>query len=378
MKNLAIVLSFIIGSSALFLAVLIVVFLTTAPQFGEAPDLERRAKYKEFEYFDGEHFQNAVETRMDIKATDVPKLLYESLFVDGNKIPPTALPQKNFNTEDLALHRDSNLYYRWFGHSAIYLEIDGKRLLLDPMLGPAAAPHPMLGPKRFNKDLPIQVEDLPLIDAVIFSHDHYDHLDHSTILKIKDKVGHFFVPLGVGSHLEKWGVPANLITELKWWDEVEFRDLHLACTPARHFSGRGMRDRNTTLWASWVIRGNFHRIYFSGDGGYWHGFKDIGEKYGPFDLSFVECGAYNKRWTSIHMFPEESAQAGIDLHSRRMMPIHWGAFSLALHAWDDSPRRVSEKAEELGLTLVTPVIGEEVVIPVYTPNDHWWESVGER
>ncbi len=243
------------------------------------------------------------------------------------------------------------------------------------MLGPAAAPHVFLGPNRFNKELPIAIEDLPEIDAVIFSHDHYDHLDHPTILKIKDKVGHFYVPLGLGSHLKSWGVSENKITELKWWDEVDFEGLKFVCTPARHFSGRGLTNRNTTLWASWVIQGNHHNIYFSGDGGYWSGFKEIGDKYGPFDLCMMECGAYNEMWHNIHMMPEETAQATLDLQGRLLMPIHWGAFNLSLHDWDDPAKRVSVKAKELGLPLLTPIIGEEVIIPSYIPNNNWWTDM---
>ncbi|MEQ8323187.1 MAG: MBL fold metallo-hydrolase [Vicingaceae bacterium] len=375
MKNLVIMISILLGSTLVFALSALLVFLAYAPQFGASPNEAARSNYAEFEFFDGTKFFNAVPTEMDMQLSEIPKMMYEFWFVKGNKVPPALLPQKNFTTADLALHNDSNLYYRWFGHSAIYMEIDGKRLLLDPMLGPAAAPHPLLGPNRFNKDLPIRPEDLPEIDAVIFSHDHYDHLDHPTIVKIKDKVGHFYVPLGLGSHLEKWGVVKEKITELKWWDEMDFDGIRLACTPARHFSGRSMTDRNKTLWASWVIQGKHHKVFFSGDGGYWHGFKDIGDKYGPFDLSFMECGAYNVRWHAIHMYPEESAQAGVDLQSRRMMPIHWGGFNLSLHNWDDSPKRVGVKAKELGLTLVTPIIGEEVIIPAYVPNEQWWDGV---
>lgn len=377
MKNSVIMLAIVIGSFALFAVFGALVFATTAPQFGQNPSDSSKATYKDFKYFNGEKFENAIETKMDIHAADFPKMMYEFYFVKGQKEPPALLPQKNFTKVDLNLHNDSNLYLRWFGHSAIYLEMAGKRILLDPMLGPAAAPHPYLGPNRFNKELPMKAEDLPNIDFVVFSHDHYDHLDYQTILKIKDKVGHFYVPLGVGSHLIKWGVMEKNITEMKWWDELEIEGLRFISTPARHFSGRGLTNRNTTLWSSWVIQSKYHNIYFSGDGGYWHGFKDIGDKYGPFDFCMMECGAYNKRWHSIHMYPEETAQASVDLRAKLMMPIHWGGFNLALHDWDDSPKRVSVKAADLGIKLVTPIIGEEVVIPGRTPNEKWWENVSD-
>jgi len=375
MKNIVVILAVIIGSVTILSVVGIVVFVTSAPQFGEVPDEMSREKFKAFKYFNGEKFINAVETKMDIHVTEFPKMMYEFYFVKGQKEPPTALPQQNFTRKDLTLHKDNNLYLRWFGHSAIYLEMDGKRILLDPMLGPAPSPHVLLGPNRFNRELPMKAEDLPEIDVVIFSHDHYDHLDYSTILKIKDKVRHFYVPLGVGSHLKKWGVSEEKITEMKWWEKAEFDGLTFISTPARHFSGRGIMDRNTTLWSSWVIQSTYHNIYFSGDGGYWKGFKEIGDKFGPFDFCMMECGAYNYRWQSIHMMPEETAQATVDLRCELMMPIHWGAFNLSLHDWDDSPKRVSMKAEELGIKLVTPVIGEEVIIPGRIPNEKWWESV---
>jgi L-ascorbate metabolism protein UlaG (beta-lactamase superfamily) len=243
------------------------------------------------------------------------------------------------------------------------------------MLGQVASPVSFMGPERFNDKLPIALEDLPFIDAVLYSHDHYDHLDYGTVLKIKDKVGHWFTALGMGSHLKRWGVDSKKITELDWWQESEFMGLKLAATPARHFSGRGFGDRFKTFWNSWVVIGQHQKLYFSGDGGYSKGFKEIGDKYGPFDLCLIECGAYNEAWQDIHMMPEESAQACVDLQGRLMMPIHWGAFSLALHDWTDPVQRLSIKAEELGVKLVTPLIGEEVIVPVFLPNDAWWNAV---
>ncbi len=357
------------------IGVLGLIWVYTAPQFGKKPTAESRESYKSFQYFDGMKFENAVETLMDINMKDIPSLMKEFYFVKGRKEPEKTLPQKDFSNNDLAIHNDSNLYMRWFGHSAIYLEIDGKRLLLDPMLGEAAAPHKRLGPGRFNSKLPIDLDDLPEIDAVLFSHDHYDHLDHPTVVKIKGKVKAWFVPMGLESHLVKWGVEREKINVLQWWDEKEFEGLRLVSTPARHFSGRALTDRNSTLWTSWVIQGENHKVFFSGDGGYWDGFKRIGEKEGPFDLCLMECGAYNEKWSAIHCMPEESAQAAVDLNGRLMMPIHWGAFNLALHDWDEPAIRVSKKAKELGMPLLTPVIGEEVIIPAYVPNDPWWEGL---
>jgi L-ascorbate metabolism protein UlaG (beta-lactamase superfamily) len=178
----------------------------------------------------------------------------------------------------------------WFGHSAFLLEIEGKRLLFDPMFGPRPSPVRWIGAKRFSDKLPLQPEDFPALDAIILTHDHYDHLDYSSIRKLKDKTPRFIVPTGVGSHLIRWGVAREKISEHAWWDEWRLDGLTLACTPARHFSGRGLFDRNSTLWCSWVVVGRETKIFFSGDSGYGPHFKEIGDKYGPFDLTLMECG----------------------------------------------------------------------------------------
>lgn len=263
----------------------------------------------------------------------------------------------------------------WFGHSAFLLQMDGKNILLDPMFGEVPAPAPFLGKKRFSAQLPIIVEKLPVIDVVIFSHDHYDHLDYGSVLALKDKVKQFITPLGVGSHLEKWGVPSNHIQELDWWQETNVEDITFACTPAQHFSGRGLTDRGSTLWSSWVIKASDENLFFSGDSGYGDHFKDIGNAYGPFDFAMLECGQYNELWHAIHMMPEETAQAGIDLKAKKAMPIHWGAFKLAMHPWTEPVERVSAKAKELQLPLVTPKIG----VPIVLGNEEqssskWWPA----
>ncbi|MCL4138462.1 UNVERIFIED_CONTAM: hypothetical protein GTU68_034280 [Idotea baltica] len=233
----------------------------------------------------------------------------------------------------------------------------------------------MLGSKRYSKELPINIEQLPAIDLVLFSHDHYDHLDYQSILLLKDKVKQFYVPLGLGAHLEKWGVSPERIKELDWWEEANFEGLQLACTPARHFSGRGLGDRFTTLWASWVIKGKYDNIYFSGDSGYGPHFKEIGEKYGPFNFSMMECGQYNERWDNIHMMPEETVQASIDIKAKQMMPIHWGAFTLAMHPWQESVERATAAAEKMNVKMVLPQIGQTISIneePL--PTERWWEK----
>jgi L-ascorbate metabolism protein UlaG (beta-lactamase superfamily) len=207
------------------------------------------------------------------------------------------------------------------------MEMDGKKIFLDPMLGSVPAPHPLLGSKRFNDTLPMPIEDLPDLDAILISHDHYDHLDYGSIQKLSERTGHFFVPLGVGAHIREWGVPDEKITEMDWWEEVNFEGITLVSTPARHFSGRGVLDRYSSLWCSWVIKGNEKAIFFGGDSGYDKSFKEIGKKYGPFDFAMLECGQYDEQWPDIHMMPQETVQANIGLKSNLLMPIHWGRSS---------------------------------------------------
>jgi L-ascorbate metabolism protein UlaG (beta-lactamase superfamily) len=252
--------------------------------------------------------------------------------------------------------------------------MEGKRIFFDPMLGESPSPHPLLGPKRFSKELPIDIDKLPFIDAVVLSHDHYDHLDYESIIKLKDKVGKFYVPLGVGVHLEKWNVPAEKIIELDWWQESKENGFTFICTPARHFSGRGLFNGFTTLWASWVVKTDSSNVYFSGDSGYGPHFKEIGDKYGPFDFVMLECGQYHELWKDIHMMPEQTVEAAIDLKGKLMMPIHWGAFTLAMHTWTDPINRVTTRAHERLVPITTPKIGEAVVLqqPEF-PHSTWWK-----
>jgi L-ascorbate metabolism protein UlaG (beta-lactamase superfamily) len=342
-----------------------------SPQFGGKPKGERLKRIESaFNYKDGK-FRNLTKTVMDMNFREGIKVMGEFMKNGTRRVPGKKLPVSDY-TFPVLNKKEEKAAITWFGHSAILLEIEGYRIFLDPMLGPAASPVPFLS-RRFKNEIAIPIDEIPEIDAVIFSHDHYDHLDYHSIQKLKDRVGHFFVPLGIGAHLERWGVPAEKITELNWWEETKFEHFTFVCTPSRHFSGRGISDRDKTLWASWVIHGDNNNVFFSGDSGYFDGFKEIGEKYGPFDLTMLECGQYNKRWHAIHMMPEETAQANVDLKGKIMMPIHWGAFNLSLHDWDDSVIRVRKKADELGVTVATPRIGQRWQLNDTVPATPWWE-----
>ncbi len=359
----------IAGIIALLLLV-VTLFMNLSPQFGVGPDKKQKTAYAQLNHWKAGKFINQIPTVMDINYLELIGKLLESA---PNRQPKRDIVVEKIDSLEIEEHESSITRLTWFGHSAFLLELDGKKILLDPMFGQASAPHPWLGPKRYSKELPIEIEKLPFIDAIIFSHDHYDHLDYGSIQKLKDKVGVFFVPLGVGNHLIKWGVPEEKVHELDWWDKIKFDQIELVSTPARHFSGRGFFDRSTTLWCSWVIKGENENIYFSGDSGYGSHFKEIGKKYGPFDISLMECGQYNKDWEAIHMMPEQTVQATIDLKSKLLVPIHWGAFTLAFHDWTDPAERVTKKAAELNVPVSTPKIGEAIIVGgVDYPKEKWW------
>jgi L-ascorbate metabolism protein UlaG (beta-lactamase superfamily) len=363
---------FAIIGLVLVVVLIAAVFVKTSPEFGGEHSDADKLRYSQSGHFEKGIFINETPTSMEMDMSKIWSILSDYANDSAQRTPDFEIPVKPIDSLEL-IKDDSLSYLVWFGHSAFYLKIDGKHILLDPMLGVVPAPHPLLGQDRFNKVHPIDIEKLPEIDAIILSHDHYDHLDYGSIMKLKDKTAHFYVPLGVGAHLKSWGITEEKITEMNWWDESNYKDLKIAFTPSRHFSGRGLSDRSSTLWGSWVIQGDNDNIYFSGDGGYGPHFKEIGVKYGPFDFAMMECGQYDLRWKDIHMMPEETAQASIDLVTKKMMPIHWGAFSLSLHSWTDPIERVSKKSEELGQPIIAPIIGEKIYFNKDISYDRkWW------
>ena len=349
-----------------------ILFVNLSPEFGGKHRKEDIRRYETSGHFKDGIFHNITPTNMHMSPKDIAKITFKYLFEKNEKVPNTEPPIEKVDSLTIA-NTNEDFSFVWFGHSTFYIKMGNKNILLDPMFSEVPAPHPSLGNKRFQKELPIDLEKLPEIDYVFISHDHYDHLDYKSIKKLRKKVKHFFVPLGVGAHLRKWGVEESQFHELNWWDEFETDNLKFVFTPSRHFSGRGPANRFSTLWGSWVIQSQNKKIYFSGDGGYDAHFSDIGDKYGPFDLAFIECGQYNKLWSEIHMMPEETAIAARDLKAKVFMPIHWGAFTLAMHAWNEPIKRVIIKANELDLKLIAPMIGDFVnlndSIPEVSP---WW------
>ncbi|GAB2867580.1 MBL fold metallo-hydrolase [Hymenobacter ruber] len=358
------------------LLIAVVAFTSLSPQLGGTPTRADKAVYLKSGHYNAQEdkFVNLIPTR-EMTGGSMPSVMWKFLFHKSPQAaPPAPLPQQPLDSLAITHKTPELVRVTWFGHSASLVEIAGQNILLDPMLSVKMGPVSWATPKRYNRSLAITPEKLPPIAAVLISHDHYDHLDYATIRKIKDKVGHFYVPLGIGPHLRAWGVPAARITEMNWGDSAAIPGLTLRCTPSRHFSGRGLTNRNSTLWCSWVVQAPAKRVFYTGDGGYGPHFAAIGRQYGPFDLALVECGQYNESWADIHMKPEQSVQAARDVRAAVMMPVHWGAFTESLHAWNEPVTRATAEAARLGQPITTPHLGEPVTLGTELPKSRWWEK----
>ena len=362
---------FLIVLAALIIAFLL--FLNFNPQFGGKITQAHKARYAQSKQWDGKKFVNATLTEMDMSLASLPGLLKEQFTDRYLRSPKHPIPVLPFNNE--VWHSDlAKPKFVWYGHSVVLLQLDRKNILIDPMFGPDTSPIAPFKTKRFSENTLAIIDQLPQLDAILLTHDHYDHLDLASIKKLKSKVSTWFVALGVARHLEAWGVPSNKITEFDWWDDIEFEGISITFTPSRHFSGRGLTDRAKSFWGGWVFKTPTHSIYWTGDSGESDHFKTVGEKFGPFDWAFVECGQYNKRWHAIHMFPEEAVQAALDSKSNIMIPVHWAGFPLSLHTWKDPIERCMAEAKIKAQKTCTPQIGQIVTIGEEATGE-WWKTV---
>ncbi len=362
---------FIIIGSLIGFVIVINLYFLLAPQFGRKPDKERIQKIVRSSLYEEGKFINT-EDKPVMLPKSIRKVIRQQFRRTPDRIPAVPLPSvkpvlPNHTPED-------SLSVIWLGHSSVLIKIDGVTILIDPVFGKRASPFYIFGPKPFELSVPFSIEDLPVPDMILISHDHFDHLDYKTIKYIHPEVKSFLVPLGIRDHLERWGVDQNKIHEFDWWEEKKVLEgIQITATPAQHFSGRKGQD-NSTLWCSWVIQGSRQRVFFSGDSGYEKHFREIGEKYGPFDLTLMESGAYGRYWPHIHMLPEESVKAHLDLNGKILLPVHWGKYNLAFHPWKEPIERIMAKAREEGVVITTPKIGEIVIPGKNLPTESWWSS----
>jgi L-ascorbate metabolism protein UlaG (beta-lactamase superfamily) len=353
----------LIATAAIF------IFMQQA-SFGKLPKGDRLARIESSPNYKDGKFRNLLPTRTIAEGVSYFGMMKE-FFGKGIDREPTAdLPGIRTDLKNL---RDERPTIIWFGHSSFLISINQKKILVDPVFSLRPSPVQFAGSKSYPGTRIYSENDFPDLDAIIITHDHYDHLDYKTIVTLKEKCRRFYVPLGVGEHLVHWGIGESQITEFDWWQSEEiFQGVELVSTPARHFSGRGL-SRDKTLWTSYVLRTSSHRIFIGGDSGYDSTFSVIGEKYGPFDIALLECGQYDVKWPLIHMMPEETVQASRDLRADVLLPVHWGKFTLSVHPWKEPIERALRQAEKLNVRVTTPRIGEPVILGGAVPDGRWWE-----
>ncbi len=336
---------------------------------GKLPSGKHLEQLKRSPNFKKGSFQNLSPTTMKPEGISYWKMMKEFFKKHPDTSPAKPIP---FVRTELHTLNTAEPVIVWFGHSSYLLRIEGKNFLIDPVLSGNAAPVSFMV-KAFPGSNEYRAEDMPPIDYLILTHDHYDHLDFKTIRKLRNRIGKIYCSLGISSHLKHWGIDKNTITEMDWWQSESLdKSMQLTAAPARHFSGRGLK-RGQTLWSSFILKTRTYNIYIGGDSGYDEHFKEIGNKYGPFDLAILESGQYNTMWPLIHMMPEETVQAAIDLNARVLMPVHWGKFRLGMHAWNEPIKRVLIKAKELNMPVLIARIGEAVELSARPQPIQWWE-----
>ena len=380
MHTLFLLLLALLAVIALVVLVLMIYF-RLAQRIGGDPAGERLQRIRALTNYREGKLHNLVPTNMNMPLTTMAKVMWTFARGAEGREPEQVIPTVPFDRAAWERVPDDAFALAWFGHSSLLIKLDGVTFLTDPVFGERASTFTFAGPKRFAYTEHMRVEHLPKVDVVLLSHDHYDHLCHETMLELvasksawRNGPG-FIAALGVGAHLEKWGVAPEAITELEWWQSVEAGSVKLTFAPGRHFSGRSMTNRFSTLWGSFVLQGKNKRIYFGADSGASPTFEEVGARFGPFDLALLECGAYSEYWPDIHMFHEQTAKAAVDVRAKVLMPIHWGKFALGLHVWKEPIERVTKKAGELGLPLLTPRIGRIVTSTDAKASERWWEDL---
>ena len=356
-----------------FILITTIVIIVQRPKFGKLPSGERKKNILLSPNYLNGAFQNLSNTPMLSGGISYLRVMKDFIFNKSKRSKPSELIP-GIKTDLHSLDRRQDLFV-WFGHSSYFLQLDGKRFLVDPVFGGHASPFTFTTPSYPGTDL-YRPEDIPEIDFLLLSHDHWDHLDYATIPFLKQKITMIVTGLGTGEHLEHWGFDPAQIVEKDWYDILTLdSSTTITLTPGRHFSGR-LFKRNQVLWTSFVLKTKSKSIFIGGDSGYDTHFKSIGEQFGPFDLVILESGQYNEAWHSIHMMPEETVRAAVDLRGKALLPVHWGKFALALHAWDDPIVRVMNEATKLGVTVLHPMIGEKIDLnDPHQQFSEWWKTI---
>ena len=356
----------------LIVLVLCVFLFMQQIEFGKAANGERLKRILQSPNFKNGKFQNQSFTPNLAEDVGVFEVLQDVLFNRSHRNKPLGLlPSRKTNLLILDPGKDVLV---WFGHSSYFMQIDGKRIVVDPVFSGNASPFSFMVQSFKGSDI-YTPDEIPDIDFLFITHDHWDHLDYKSLRILKPKVDKIITTLGTAAHLERWGFDPNRIIEKDWNEHADLGSgFMVTVTPARHFSGRGFK-RNKAVWASFVLQTPSKKIFIGGDSGYDTHFAKIGNEHGPFDLALLECGQYNNAWRYIHMMPEQTVQAAIDLKAKTLMPVHWAKFALALHAWDDSIERVTTEANRLKVPIIHPMIGEEVNLNETASTTAWWKGI---
>jgi L-ascorbate metabolism protein UlaG (beta-lactamase superfamily) len=352
------------------LAAAITLTLAGCESFGEHASGERLARMERSPEWHGDRFANTQAMWSDLRDALLHAL------AGGPDVEPTApVPVVQTDPASLAVAPASGLRVTWFGHSSTLIEVDGVRVMTDPIWSERASPLQWVGPHRWYPPT-IALAKLPPVDAVLISHDHYDHLDYATIVAMRSWKNVFIVPLGIGAHLARWGIPAERIVELDWWQSTRVGALTITLTPARHASGRLQAQSDLTLWAGFALVGQQHRVYYSGDTGLFDAMTEIGERFGPFDVALIEAGQYDADWPDWHLGPEQSVLAAQRVRAKALIPVHWGLFKLAHHGWTEPVERVLAAASCTDLKVLTPRPGQSIEPTALPPGDsqHWWPA----